>query len=278
MPELTMVARTLSDDLGLGTLDRVDLSTLVERAGLSRRVDRKYIIPRAGAVELVRRLAGSHRVLDIDGRHATSYRSVYLDTEDLRSGRDHVQGRRLRWKARTRLYVEDDLCRVEVKVKSGRGDTVKTSMDTFSTRHGRYEDAEEVFVAGVLGAHGLDTVAQRLRPTVEVTYQRVTLADLGAGTRVTVDSGVTGTPVTRPGQDLDGVLALHDDFVIVETKGHARAATADRVLLGLGHRPMSFSKYAASAAVLSPHLSDHQVRRLLGRELHLTPSLIASHA
>ena len=52
--------------------------------------------------------------------------SVYFDTPRLDACRDHVQRRRLRWKVRSRLYVEDQLCRLEVKSRDGRGHTVKT--------------------------------------------------------------------------------------------------------------------------------------------------------
>ena len=72
-----------------------------------------------------------------------------------------------------------------------------------------------------------------LAPSLEVAYQRVTLADLAAGTRVTLDAGLVAGH-TEPG----GRLArLDDDHVVVETKGGARAGEADRLLLAAGHRP-----------------------------------------
>lgn len=258
----------MTPDLGLGALPRVDLATLVDRAALTRRVDRKYLVPAAAARALIATLARTHHVLAIDGRLVTSYRSTYLDTPSLHSCRDHLQGRRLRWKARTRLYVEDDLCRVEVKVRSGRGDTVKSSVDVGSARYGCYDDDERAFVASVLTDGRPAGLAHRLRPTVEVTYRRVTLADLEGGTRLTIDLGVRGRPVL--GLPRGRGVHIDDGFVVVESKGHARPAAADRALVALGHRPRSFSKYAASASLLSPELPDNHVRRLLGRELHLS--------
>lgn len=259
----------MTPDLGLHALPRVDLATLVDRAALSRRVDRKYVVPIAAARALVAALAGTHHVLAIDGRLVTTYRSTYLDTPSLRSCREHLQGRRLRWKARTRLYVEDDLCRVEVKVRSGRGDTVKSSVDVGSGRYGRYDDSERAFVDAVLTDGRPVGLAHRLRPTLEVGYRRVTLADLVGGTRVTIDHAMVGRPVLG----LPGGRGVHvdDGFVVVETKGHTRPAAADRTLVSLGHRPRSFSKYAASASLLSPDLPDNHVRRLVGRELHVSP-------
>jgi hypothetical protein len=258
----------VTPDLGLQALPQVDLATLVDRAALTRRVDRKYVVPIAAARGLVESLARTHHVLAIDGRLVTSYRSTYLDTASLRSCREHLQGRRLRWKARTRLYVEDDLCRVEVKIRSGRGDTVKSSVDVESARYGRYDDGARAFIDSILTDGRGDGLAHRLRPTLEVTYRRVTLADLAGGTRVTLDLGMRGRPVV--GLPRERGVHVDDGYLVVETKGHTRPAPADRALVALGHRPRPFSKYAASASLLSPDLPDNHVRRLLGQALHVS--------
>lgn len=109
---------TLAERLRLAQLAPVDLATVMAVAPLARRVDRKYLVPAPDAARLVAALAGTHRVLRIGGRRSTTYRSTYLDTDDLLLCRAHLQGRRLRWKARSRLYVEDGLCRFEVKVRA----------------------------------------------------------------------------------------------------------------------------------------------------------------
>ena len=66
----------------------IDLETLDAQAALQQRVDNKY------------------RTLEIDGRRASLYESVYFDTGSLRCFDDHVEGRVPRAKIRTRLYVE----------------------------------------------------------------------------------------------------------------------------------------------------------------------------
>lgn len=252
-------------DLGQAGLAPVGLTELVDRAAQLRRVDRKYVVPRAAAVALVAALSGTHRALAIDGRRATTYRSIYFDTPDLRCCRDHVAGRRRRFKVRSRLYVEDALCRLEVKARSGRGETVKTIVEQRLDRHGLLGDAERRFVELVLREEGLVPPDVPLTPSLEVAYQRVTLADLGSGTRVTLDAGLVAGH-TRPG----GRLArLDDDHVVVETKGGARAGEADRLLLAAGQRPRAFSKYVACASLLRDDLPDNDVRRMLGRQLHL---------
>jgi hypothetical protein len=245
----------------LGDRDRVGLAEVVEDAARLTRVDRKYLVATPVASALLRELPQSFRVLRIAGREWTSYASTYFDTDALDACRDHVQRRRRRWKVRSRLYVEDQFCRIEVKTKDGRGVTVKSVADSAVGRHGRLEGADQEFVARTLAGLDLDVAAESLRPSMEVDYRRLTLADTGAGLRVTLDWGVE----CRLG---DGRVSLDAGYVLVETKGVARPSVADRTLVALGARPRSFSKYVSAASLLRPDLPDNDVRRLRGRALH----------
>ena len=248
----------------LHDLPPVGLAHLMDRAAALHRVDRKYVVPVEVAAALVTALAAEHAVLAIEGRRHTTYRSTYLDTATLASCRDHVQQRRRRWKARSRLYVEDGLCRTEVKVRSTRGATLKVYADSSPARYGRWGDREAGFVHATLAEHGFAPPAP-LAPTLEVGYQRATLADLAEGSRITLDTGVVGT-------DGDTRMLLDPAFVVVETKGGPRPGAADRLLLAAGHRPQSFSKYVATASLLRSDLPSNDVRRLLGVALHVVPA------
>jgi hypothetical protein len=174
-----------------------------------------------------------------------------------------VQQRRRRWKARSRLYVEDRLCRVEVKARDGRGVTTKTVTDADVSTYGLLDDDGAAFVGATLARHAMAADVRTLRPTMEVAYRRTTLADTtDEGSRVTVDWRVQCT--------LDGERVwLDHGYLLVETKGGLRAGAADRLLTGLGARPRSFSKYVAAASLIRDDLPDNDVRRLHGRELHL---------
>lgn len=253
----------MRDPVDVSQLEPVGLDeVLAEAAGLTR-VDRKYLVPVATAQRLMAGLSGV-RVLEVGGRRHTSYRSTYVDTGDLVACRDHLQQRRRRWKVRERVYVEDGVGRLEVKVRDGSGRTVK-HLAPLQERPGlrsRLDRTDREFVAEVLGAAGHDVDVTALRPTASVTYRRVTLADLDAGTRLTMDTGV----VSRLGP---GAVALDPGYLVVETKGAARAGMADRLLVGLGCRPVRLSKYVSAAALLRPDLPDNDVRRLRGVVLHV---------
>ena len=241
----------------------VGLAEVVEEAARLTRVDRKYLVGRDVADAFLRGLPDTFRLLSVDGRSATTYSSIYFDTAGLDACRDHVQRRRRRWKVRSRVYVEDGLCRIEVKTKDGRGVTVKSVTDSCATRHGRLDGPERQFVAATLADLGLPVDAEALAPSMSVGYRRVTLADTEQSLRVTLDWGVECRLA-------DDRVRLDEDFVLVETKGVSRPSDADRLLVALGARPRPFSKYASAVSLLRDDIPDNDVRRLRGRELHAT--------
>ncbi|RPE42132.1 VTC domain-containing protein [Streptomyces sp. Ag109_O5-1] len=247
---------TLAARLGLAELRGATLAEVDAAAALQHRVDRKYLVPLDRARHLVTRLADSHHVLDLGtGRRTTSYLSTYFDTPELSAWRAHVQQRRRRWKVRTRLYAEDGLCRVEVKTKDGRGATVKHALQVPAAEYGELSGPAAEFVESVLEQAAVPVTAKELSAAVEVRYVRAALADLGHGSRVTLD-GTLGCRLD------DRTATLDPGHVLIETKGVARPAPADRLLLGMGVRPVSLSKYVIGQALLTPGLPDHDVRRL----------------
>ncbi|MEU4036241.1 polyphosphate polymerase domain-containing protein [Streptomyces collinus] len=241
--------------LGLAALRGATLAEVDAAAALQHRTDRKYLLPVDRARLLVEELSASHHVLDLGGRRTTGYLSTYFDTEGLGAWRAHVQRRRRRWKVRTRLYAEDGLCRVEVKTKDGRGATVKHALKVPTHGYGRLDEHAAEFVDGVLRTAGVPVTTALLAPAAEIRYVRAALADLDHGSRVTLDGHLT---CHRDGR----TAALDPGHVLVETKGGARPAPADRLLLRLGARPVSLSKYIVGQSLLTPGLPGNDMRRI----------------
>jgi hypothetical protein len=246
----------------LRSVPTISLPEVLATAPATTRVDRKYLVTAERAEAFLAALPTSLRLLSIRGRVTTTYRSTYFDTADLLSCRAHIQGRRRRWKARSRLYVEDGLCRLELKVRDGSGLTRKVFQATSPEAYGRMDQPAVAFFHTQLLAHRLPAVPA-LTPAAEVAYVRATLADPDTGSRVTIDVGVRAV---RGHQAVE----LDPDHLIIETKGGGAPGAADRLLQQLGARPVSFSKYAASASLMDRRMADNDVRRLLGRQLHLT--------
>jgi hypothetical protein len=143
-------------------------------------------------------------VREIGGLRAFGYRTTYLDTPELLTYREHLQGRRRRFKCRTREYADSGLRAFEVELKGLRGRTVKRRLEG---------EADELAAAGFLRACLLDAygrvVTEPFAPVLAVRYTRVTpLAARAPGERLTCDSLVRfGT-----------AGALRDGTVILESR------------------------------------------------------------
>lgn len=248
--------------LGLPALATVSLGEVLGAADLQTRVDRKYLVDVGTAGRLVDDLRGSHRVLSIAGRRATTYASRYFDTDDRRAFRAHAQGRRLRWKVRTRHYVEDGLVRLELKTKA-RGSTVKDALDVDPGVFTTLGPQARAFLDAAAATRAVDLDVDALRPSVRIDYVRATLCDPAEGTRLTIDGGLVARQAGR-------AVALRPDLVLVETKGTRRAGGADLLLRSYGVRPASVSKYGVALTLLEPELPGHRWRRLARRHFLLS--------
>ncbi|WP_029144824.1 polyphosphate polymerase domain-containing protein [Microbacterium luticocti] len=254
-------------DARFARLPAISLDELNASARLMTRVDRKYFVPRAVLAQV---LAGEdgYRALEIDGVRAFRYRTVYFDSPRFAFYRQHVQGRRHRYKVRTRTYCDSGDCLLEVKAKGYRGQTVKQRI-AHDPRHPAALDAEaRAYIAGIVGTDaaarpvGADSAqrplraeAAQLRPVLETVYHRTTLVH--DESRVTLDvdlEAVAGSArVQGPGD------------VLVETKSAGGAGPLDRALLRAGVRPHTVSKYCCAAALLYPHLPHNPWTRTLRR-------------
>lgn len=247
----------------LDALAGISLDELTATASLQTRVDRKYVLPADALRGPLAALDARARVLEIDGRRAFGYESVYFDTPDLASYHLAAHRRRRRFKVRTRTYLDTRTCWLEVKTRGTRGSTVKNRVP-----HGLDEpdriDGGRWFVDEVLGGPEpvlAGAAALVLAPVLTTRYRRTTLYLPGApgrpGSRVTIDTDLAwdapGRRLTLPGT------------VIVETKTGSTASAVDRLLWAHGHRPARISKYATGLAALEPDLPAAPWQRTLRR-------------
>lgn len=235
----------------------IPLPELVARASLLTRVDRKYLLPLSTVDELLRRLPEDVRVLEIDGRRAFTYHSLYFDTPDLASYLTTAYRRRRRFKVRTRLYAHSAECWLEVKTTGARGSTVKQRQPHDPRHYGTLAPGR-AFVDTVLADHGIPA-GERFTylPTLATHYVRTTLYLPDTGSRVTLDTDLGW-------QDGDRTLRL-PDLVVVETKSGSRLSSFDRLLWRRHCRPCRMSKYGTGLAALRPHLPATHWRRTLRR-------------
>jgi VTC domain len=240
----------VSVEEALGGFPAVSLDELDRRASLLRRTDTKYVLTREQLDKLLSKLASDHEVLEIEGRRAFSYESVYFDTPDLRCFRDHVDDQMPRFKARTRLYRDTGHCVFEVKLKSGHGETDKRQIDHPAEEVDRLNAAARQCLEEALGDSLIAPLESPLRRSLVTRFTRFTLAPAEGSERVTCDRGIV---LERPG---GGSARLSPTVAVVETKSENGGSPADRAIEELGVESLSLSKYRTGIALLVAEVHD----------------------
>ncbi|HEY3019323.1 MAG TPA: VTC domain-containing protein, partial [Solirubrobacteraceae bacterium] len=181
--------------------DPLSLDELNARAALLTRVDRKYILDQRTLGAFADAIARDFLILEIATRKVFTYETVYFDSAALEAYHAHVQGRRRRYKLRTRRYVDSDRHVFEIKLKGPRGATVKHQLPIAAGEHGTMTEATERFAREVLTAAYGHGPADAVDPALTMTYRRVTLAAKADAERVTCDFGLTfGSAALAPGR------------------------------------------------------------------------------
>ncbi|MEU6859063.1 polyphosphate polymerase domain-containing protein [Glycomyces sp. NPDC046736] len=231
---------------GLDAFAGLGLAEVLAAADLQTRVDTKYLL-RPDAYARFREVlaaTGAWSCLDIGGRRRFAYESVYFDTPDLLTYRQHLQGRRRRFKVRTRTYADSGECAFEVKLKGARQNTVKERLPYRAADAARITPEAAAYLAQALwNAYGT-AVPPGLEARLRTDYRRHTLVNPREGSRITCDEDLRcvtgwGTVAARP-------------LCLVEVKAAKPGGPADRLLWELGARPASVSKYCIAVAALTP--------------------------
>lgn len=221
-------------------------------AGLQTRLEKKYILTPAEFVAMSAELERLH-ILEIGGRRLFGYESVYFDSPDLGLFRAHRQGRRQRYKIRTRSYLDTGESLVEVKLKGGRGQTVKLRLPHDFDERDRITDGAQRFLEDALWNHyGVRPPA--LAPSLTTQYGRATFVDTEDGARLTCDVDIACTTGGDPSRGPDRVL--------VESKSTG-SGRADDALARMGVRPVSISKYCIGVALTHPDVPANRWNRIL---------------
>lgn len=223
-------------DLALAAFQPISLTEMDGVALLDRR-DTKYVVRTADALAAMAEVASAYRVLEIDGRRAHHYRTVYFDTPDLALFRAHHRDEPGRYKVRCRQYIDSALTVLEVKQRDKRGRTAKRRLHT-----GRMVEVIGKHERPFLEKHGALPQAG-LMVRLENEFRRVTLVSEVRPERLTIDFGLAFRA--------NGETVLLPGLVVVEVKepGGTRESDFARALRARRIRPRRFSKYCIGIAL-----------------------------
>jgi hypothetical protein len=187
----------------LAALEPTTLAEL-ETVSLLNRVDTKFLLSESHLGALLPDLARDYLVLDVDGRRLHQYRTLYFDTPGFDLYRRHHAGQAVRYKVRSRVYVDSGLSYFEVKAKNERGRTSKYRVSTATLLTELTSEA-----AALLAEHA--PPGERLvEPKLRNDFVRITLVGKRCAERVTLDLGVQFA--------CDGRTAILPGVAIAEVK------------------------------------------------------------
>ncbi|GAA0983572.1 polyphosphate polymerase domain-containing protein [Nocardiopsis tropica] len=250
----------------LAALRPMTLAEINSRAALVTRTCRKYLVPVTFADSLFAGAEERFGVLTIEGQQVFRYSSTYLDTPDLRTFHDHRRGRRVRFKARVRTYVDTGTRMFEVKLKGARGITDKTRIE-YEGPPDRLTPLTRRFLDDTLLGYGMEP-PDVLTASAVTDYRRATVVSFSGEERVTVDTDLVGY---RNGWS----VGMRPDMVLLEVKTRGGLTSTERRLHQHGFREVGFSKYGATVSVLEPRLRGNRWHRAMASCLdHQTPTTV----
>ena len=207
----------------LDSFDSLSLKELNSKADMLTRVDNKYIVKGALSADSIKKLKEEFDVLAIDDKRTFGYENVYFDDADV-CFHEHRQGKRQKFKARTRVYLDsEELAFFEVKL-AGKGRIIDKyripcSVSDHGTLPGHFSD----FLKDRYSEQYNKKFDFKLEPTVKTAYRRITLVAKNGGERLTIDHNLS--------------LGVHDissdvpsSLSIFETKSKNGNGIADKIL------------------------------------------------
>lgn len=239
------ITTTNNRDLVFQAFSPITLEQLNAKASMLDRLDNKYIVPWSVVSQIVRELTNHFDILEINNQRSFVYETCYFDDDRYSCYFDHHQGRRKRFKVRTRSYVDAGLCFVEVKLKSTRGMTIKKRLayDTYEPK--QLDENALAYIRTCYEALYGQGFAYHFYPALEMRYRRITLVAKKGGERMTMDYGLTfGVN--------ESSSSVSNDLFIIEAKSAKGNGIADKVLRQHHQHPTKHcSKYCVGMSFLN---------------------------
>jgi len=236
----------------IAEFEGISLAGLEEtRAQLLTREESKHLMSLQQCRDLVQALAGSYRVLEIQGTRIGRYDTMYYDTPSFLSYTQHHNGKGNRYKLRLRYYNSSGETYLEVKKKTNKGSTEKQRIKTPWSSAGFLPEQEEFLHSA------LPYDFRAFRPVIKTVYNRLTLVSAYSPERITFDMAIS----FRDGQH----VISYPDLVIAEIKYEKsiKNSPALNAFHGMGIRKRAFSKYCVGVSLLCDWLKHNRFKQNL---------------
>ncbi len=217
----------------------------LEEIGISRlmnRIDTKYLMSLRKVPEILSRMDGAYRVLEINNNRLFSYFTTYLDTDDYMFYNQHVTGKLCRNKVRYRKYETTGITYLEIKRRTNKNRTIKWRIEYDPTPGNEEFDK----IAGEFINEYLPQKRLLLKPVLISSFKRITLVGTEINEKITIDQDLSYL-------DLDGNQVRFPSVAIIEHKRKRfdNGSPVRTILKDCLIRSTGFSKYCYGTAVMN---------------------------
>jgi len=223
---------------------------------LMDRTDTKFTFNISQLEQILNDVKDDYKVLEVEGKSISRYKTLYFDTETLDLYLRHHSGQLNRYKIRHRTYVESNLGYLEVKFKNNKGCTIKNRIKDLEVPK-NWSGKNQVFLNNMLPFE-----PSVLVPTIWVNYSRLTLVNKTSAERLTIDLDLQFVK--------DGKTVNLSNLVIAEVKQEKRKASPILAVLKKYHiREGSISKYCMGIAMTTDDIKKNNFKQKLLNLKHI---------
>lgn len=210
----------------------------MDEVKLLNRTDTKFVFNKQQLLEILPQLTEDYASLEINGKRAAKYKTLYFDTEDFQLYTLHHNGKKNRNKVRFRSYVDSDLSFLEVKFKDNKGRTIKNRIKVDAIESELSENSTNFLNKSTVGD-------QKLEAKIWNSFKRITLVNLKAKERLTLDYDLSF--------EQDGKKHLLENIIVAEVKQEKTSGASVFIkLMRKKHISNSrISKYCTGTALLN---------------------------
>jgi hypothetical protein len=218
--------------IGLGEMDNVRLMD---------RIDTKYVLSVNRIPDLLKRMDGGYKILEINKHRFFPYLTTYLDTNDYMFFNQHVIGKPERNKVRYRKYETSGTTYLEVKKRTNKNRTIKWRIENDLTSDRKCDDKAFDFIKNYVPQK-----AVMLKPVLINYFKRVTFVGSEFNERITIDYDISFS-------DTNGNRTNLPFIAIIELKrqGFNNRSPVVNILKEYSIHPTGFSKYCVGTAIFN---------------------------
>ncbi len=225
----------------------------MDSVGLMNRVDTKYVLNIDLLPGIFQRINYDYKILEIDNKRISSYKSLYFDTSGDAMYLAHHNGKLNRFKVRFRKYLVNDLCFLEIKYKNKGTRTIKyrIPVKTIET------DLSDLSVEYI--KKHTPFLDAKLEPKIYTNFSRITLVSNALNERITIDLDLSF--------QVNGTLKELEQVAIIEIKRDATVRNSHLINTLTDFRifPQGFSKYCIGRALAEDELKTNNFKERIIR-------------